>query len=162
MDRIMDRKIKDITGRRFGKLVAIKISSKRYGKKKNIKWYCKCDCGKTVLVSSYGLCCGNTKSCGCSRIKDITGLRSGKLVAIKPTNKRSNNSCNVIWLCKCDCGKTTLVASRNLQNKQVKSCGCLLSETFIIAGKTSKATGMSYYKARTQLRRLQDGLSTVL
>ena len=28
-------------------------------------WECKCDCGRTTVVSSVDLVTGNTKSCGC-------------------------------------------------------------------------------------------------
>lgn len=34
-------------------------------------WECKCDCGKTVLVSAGMLKGGNTTSCGCKKQKNI-------------------------------------------------------------------------------------------
>lgn len=49
----------DITGQRFGKLVAIK-----YDKKKT-RWLCQCDCGRQVFVFGYDLRVGHTQSCGC-------------------------------------------------------------------------------------------------
>lgn len=54
---------KDITGQRFGMLTVMK----RVGTNKHRKalWKCKCDCGKTTVVSSVDLVTGNTKSCGC-------------------------------------------------------------------------------------------------
>ena len=54
---------KDITGQRFGMLTVIK----RTGTNKHRKalWKCKCDCGRTTVVSSVDLVTGNTKSCGC-------------------------------------------------------------------------------------------------
>lgn len=57
----MRRKI-DITGERFGRLVAIRKVKDEKGR---LKWLCQCDCGntKTVVVSS--LLKGLTKSCGC-------------------------------------------------------------------------------------------------
>lgn len=58
---------KDITGQRFGSLVAIKPTDKR--KHGYIVWVCKCDCGKEVEVCSSHLTNGYIKSCGCSRIK---------------------------------------------------------------------------------------------
>ena len=54
---------KDITGQRFGILTVMK----RAGTNKHRKalWKCKCDCGRTTVVSSVDLVTGNTKSCGC-------------------------------------------------------------------------------------------------
>lgn len=57
-------------------------------------------------------------------MKDITGLRFGKLVAIKPTEKRDNIG-RIMWLCKCDCGNEVVVSGYCLRNGGTKSCGCL-------------------------------------
>ena len=53
---------KDITGQRFGRLVALYPLG---SVKKNILWRCKCDCGgaKDVIVGE--LNSRNTRSCGC-------------------------------------------------------------------------------------------------
>ena len=58
--------------------------------------------------------------------KDITGFRSGRLVAIKPTKERKN-SC-VVWEAKCNCGKTCFVRGRSMISGFTRSCGCLLDE----------------------------------
>ncbi len=57
------RKI-DLTGRVFGKLTVISMSTERMNKG-SIKWICECDCGKVVNVVYYNLVYGNTRSCGC-------------------------------------------------------------------------------------------------
>jgi|SRR3990167_1087934 len=54
----MQKKIIDITGKRFGKLIAIKYLEKTY-------WLCKCDCGKTKKIRGSALRGKTTKSCGC-------------------------------------------------------------------------------------------------
>lgn len=55
----------DITGQRFGKLVAVKSI---YNKEKKITlWECKCDCGNTCFVRANRLVHNRTKSCGCLR-----------------------------------------------------------------------------------------------
>jgi hypothetical protein len=56
----------DISGQRFGKLVAVKqgpsdISPSR----KHIKWECLCDCGNVTLARLNSLRSGAAKSCGC-------------------------------------------------------------------------------------------------
>lgn len=53
--------------------------------------------------------------------KDITGLVSGELIALYPTEERSNNG--VVWMCRCSCGKLHKVKSSNLIRKSVTSCG---------------------------------------
>ena len=57
-------KIKDITGEKFGKLIAIKsiYPNDKFG---NIRWLCKCECGKEIITKGCALRSGNTKSCGC-------------------------------------------------------------------------------------------------
>ena len=52
----------DITGQRFGRLVAIKKAPSRSGK---TYWDCKCDCGNTKEVQTTHLRNGTIKSCGC-------------------------------------------------------------------------------------------------
>ena len=61
-------------------------------------------------------------------MKNMTGLRFGKLVAIEPTEKRDCRGV-VYWLCKCDCGKETIVNGSHLRRGLIKSCGCLKIET---------------------------------
>jgi len=55
---------------------------------------------------------------------DIRGQKYNRLTAIKyiPGSR---------WLCLCDCGKSTVVATGNLTNGHVKSCGCLRAEIVI-------------------------------
>lgn len=57
------RKIIDLTGQRFGKLIPIKQNGR--SKDKYVIWLCKCDCGLEINVNSKSLISGNTKSCGC-------------------------------------------------------------------------------------------------
>ena len=59
-------RVNDITNQRFGKLLVISFASKlnyRY------KWNCLCDCGNEIIVESYCLKSGKTKSCGCTNKK---------------------------------------------------------------------------------------------
>lgn len=132
-------------GLRFGRLVVLKQVERRPDDKdKHFKWLCKCDCGKTCVVRSSNLRNGITKSCGCSRfdIKDITGQRFGRLVALKHVGFASNNV--ALWKCKCDCGKMIVARECNLHNGITKSCGCLQVE------KTKKVNS-KHCKAHTRL-----------
>lgn len=53
----------DISGQRFGRLVALEATEKRLGN--SVIWKCQCDCGKAAEVAAINLRNGNTKSCGC-------------------------------------------------------------------------------------------------
>jgi len=53
----------DITGRRYGRLLVVKLTEEtKYGKR---LWECACDCGKTSRLLKRALQSGNTRSCGC-------------------------------------------------------------------------------------------------
>ena len=54
---------KDLTGQRFGRLIAIEPIEER--KDTHIIWRCLCDCGNECFVKSSRLINGATKSCGC-------------------------------------------------------------------------------------------------
>lgn len=56
----------DITGQRFGKLVAIQRAQSR---NKHTCWLCQCDCGNTCEVYTTSLVTGHTTSCGCIQSK---------------------------------------------------------------------------------------------
>ncbi len=72
---VSENKLIDITGKRFGRLIAIACVN-NLGQS---RWRCQCDCGKSVHVAQYNLRSGNTRSCGClkrnvcSEIGRITG-----------------------------------------------------------------------------------------
>lgn len=60
---------------------------------------------------------------------EIVGQRFGKLVVerfshfyVKPSDGKKEKR----WLCRCDCGGTTITSKRKLQTGWTESCGCLL------------------------------------
>ena len=126
----------DLTGQRFGSLIVIKPTDKRYDRR--MVWECRCDCGNTTYVRGSSLSSGNTTSCGGSKHRrkgkgsDLTGQKFGKLTAIRPTDQRIRGY--VVWECKCDCGNTSHITSRRLKNGCAKSCGCLNIRCMDITG----------------------------
>lgn len=112
----------DRIGQRYGMLLVI-AETKQRDSTGSIVWECLCDCGKTTYVPARSLT-PKTKSCGCLNRIDLTGQRSGMLVAIRPTEKRTRIQ-GVLWECKCDCGVTKLVAASEISQKGTQSCGCL-------------------------------------
>jgi hypothetical protein len=57
---------------------------------------------------------------------DMTGKRFGKLVVIERHGSCSNR--HYTWLCKCDCGKKSIVIGGKLRDGSTRSCGCLRDE----------------------------------
>lgn len=55
----------DLSGKRYGRLIAIELIGKT--KQGNALWRCKCDCGKETIARASTLKSGNTQSCGCYR-----------------------------------------------------------------------------------------------
>ena len=64
-----ERRLIDLTGQRFGRLVVISRESQY---RRNAQWRCLCDCGKETVVRGDVLCRGTTQSCGCGK-----GLKHG-------------------------------------------------------------------------------------
>lgn len=58
---------KDLTGKRFGKLVAIRRTDQKDSTNHCWMWECQCDCGNKVLVGTNNLMRkrGGVRSCGC-------------------------------------------------------------------------------------------------
>ena len=99
----------ELAGQKFGRLTAKEISGKtKWGR---IKWWCVCDCGNTVEVSSADLQKGSTGSCGClarelssiNKIIDLTGQVVGKLTVegIVEKTKLGKECSDRKWRCKC-------------------------------------------------------------
>lgn len=57
-------RITDISGQRFGRLLALSPTDRRDGKG-SVIWSCRCDCGTDTEASQDALSWGRTRSCGC-------------------------------------------------------------------------------------------------
>lgn len=58
-----ERAFVDLTGRRFGRLLVLKVAGK--DKQNKRVWECLCDCGNLTIVRGSTLVEGKTRSCGC-------------------------------------------------------------------------------------------------
>lgn len=67
-----------------------------------------------------------------SNFEDLTTRRFGRLVVIELAPKRHA----VMWLCRCDCGQTKVVAAAVLKRGDSRSCGCFRSENSTRVGFT--------------------------
>ena len=57
------------------------------------------------------------------KLIDLTGQRFGKLTVIARDGSDKNNKAT--WLCRCDCGKETVVRGSDLRQEKIHSCGCI-------------------------------------
>jgi hypothetical protein len=137
--------MKNILGQRFGRLVAlVSTDQRRHG---SVVWQCRCDCGKPTLVPTFNLKTGNTKSCGCLQrettsrclIRDLSGRRFGRLIAITLTDRRRRGG--VAWKCRCDCGAMSDVTSADLVSGGTRSCGCSARESKSLNGMANTKHG---------------------
>lgn len=119
---------KDLTNQKFGKLTALY----RLENVSPPMWHCLCDCGNEIDVKSIELTSHNTISCGCKRKdlrKNLIGQKFGKLTVIERSDNyiSPKGQSQVMYICKCDCGREIEVASSSLQQGFTNSCGCLRS-----------------------------------
>ena len=85
-----------------------------------------------------------------ARGEDLTGLRCGTLMVIRPTNEYSCGKRR--WLCQCECGKRTKVVASLLKHGKQKSCGCktreILSKARTVHGETDSRTWKAWKNMR--------------
>lgn len=159
---IIGRKPKDITGKRYGRLIAKQRTDHKDGN--CYIWICHCDCGNTIEVSINRLEHGDIKSCGCllHEFIDITGNIYGNLKVVSYAGNKNRRS---LWNCLCECGKSCVVSYGDLESGNTQSCGCKKSDTMrrmyiantnvtkilnpkLRSTNTSGVTGVSYNKTR--------------
>lgn len=57
----------------------------------------------------------------------MSGQTFGRLTVLMPTKHRNANR-NILWPCRCECGRIVEEDGYNLRHGGVKSCGCLRKE----------------------------------
>ena len=136
------KRIIDLTGKTFGRLTVLSRAEATVPGK--TMWVCQCSCPNHTIVtaSTSSLRGGNKKSCGClakephshTTFIDLTGKRFGRLVVVKrvgnapPSPSMKSKVGPIQYLCKCDCGNTTIATGGNLRSGCKRSCGCLHRE----------------------------------
>ncbi len=161
-------KIKDLVGKRFGKLKVLCLDG--MNKWRGSVWHCLCDCGNECNIRGNSLLSESTRSCGCynkeqvSRrtMKDIAGKRFGRLVVLSLVGK--DRWGRLVWRCRCDCGIENDVLSQSLRSGRTKSCGCYHKEMARIIGLSGKTHGMegtrTYHAWQSMKRRCLNPNST--
>jgi len=82
-----DYKRTNLIGNKFGLLTVMDTASYR-GKQK--QWLCKCDCGNTIIASTYDLTSGHMISCGHLRTKRIAHASKVKQTTNVYNNVKGN------------------------------------------------------------------------
>ncbi len=146
-ERRSKAKIRDLTGKRFGKLVVTGLDHSA----RRSHWKCRCDCGNEIVACADVLQHGYKKSCGCAKINDISGQRFGRLIAKKFV--RVEKKC-ALWECECDCGNTAIIRENSLVSGGTRSCGCLAKEKAIeICTKHGMSESYLYNTWKAMIRR---------
>ena len=73
------------------------------------------------------------------RLIDLTGQRFGRLTVLRRSQK--NIMGHAAWICRCDCGNTTIVSGQLLRDGKTLSCGCLQQELRASKGKSTYKHG---------------------
>lgn len=112
-----------VIGQIYNNIEVIGDTGKRT-KDRNIVVSAKCYCGKVFDTDLSSLRRNRVKSCGCSRIKNLIGLRFNRIIVIDITNNRDKYNNSVVWMCQCDCGKLFQLSTAQLKHPDRVSCGC--------------------------------------
>lgn len=76
-------------------------------------------------------------------VKNRIGERYGRLVVIERAGSNKQNK--ALWLCRCDCGGSTITWFRPTQLTQ--SCGCITRENIAALGRASRKGDVIKYRS---------------
>ena len=76
--------------------------------------------------------------------QNLIGQRFGKLTVIEKTSERKHG--NIVWKCRCDCGKEHFAYTNLLTSGGCKSCGCLIQEERMNRHKSDDIIGHRFGK----------------
>lgn len=85
---------------------------------------------------------------------DLTGQRYGRLIVVSQAPSQNGSK---RWLCKCDCGKETIVHQGNLRRGYTQSCGCYRRECELQRVETQLKT---HGESKTRLFKIWIGIHT--
>lgn len=139
----------DMAGRVYGKWTVLERGGVDAGG--NVLWRCHCACGTERIVSGVALRAGQTKSCRCSRRRDLTGQRFGRLRVVAFSHHAGTQR-KPFWRCVCDCGAETTVNGQPLRNGLIRSCGCLKRDLSVQRATKHGGHGTRTYRSWKAMR----------
>lgn len=83
------------------------------------------------------------------KLIDLTGQRFGRLTVVDRCGCTSDG--HSAWLCKCDCGKTSVVNGRYLTHGNTTSCGCFHKEMLSKRSTTHRKVHTRLYSIWTNM-----------
>lgn len=124
----------DLTGKKFENLTVLYRAEDiiKDGKKRRVKWHCKCNCGNEWDVIADNLNRRPDMTCNECAIKnrnkkqrkDVTDQKFGRLTVL-----------DILWdskpikaICKCDCGNDYIGVKADIVSGHTQSCGCLQAD----------------------------------
>lgn len=133
----MPRTTQDLTGQRFGRLIAIE---RDYTRRDSARWLCRCDCGTEKVITSSCLRTGHTQSCGCLKREGIIA-RSTKHGLT--TRKGRTPTYNTWWNMIRRCTRTEDPRWPDWGGRGIKVCGRWLDYANFLADMGERPPGMS-------------------
>jgi len=131
-----------LKNKKIGKLTVIKKAQSQNGK---TMWRCQCECGNQKNISTFELEFEKIISCGrCHQREKIKKINEGQKIGMVLTQKKYSST---EWICFCDCGKRTILKTRELLKKENPNCGCM------DISKISRRQGINELK----IKRFEDG-----
>ena len=85
-----------------------------------------------------------------SKCKDLLNITFGYLTVIGRAQNNKHN--NAMWLCKCKCGKETVVRGRYLTAQRTVSCGCKKREDVIKRSTTHGLSGSKLFRVWAEMK----------
>lgn len=157
--------IKDISGKKFGKLTALRFS--HIDKRGHAIWEFQCDCEAATVKALRGsrVAAGQTSSCGCA-ISDaqkrrhqahrntVIGTTCGRLTILNVSWIEDNHTAH--YDCVCVCGNRTVVSGINLKSGGTTSCGCYARE---VSSRVHSTHGLSGHPLYTVWLHMNDRCS---
>ena len=118
----------DLTGQIIGNWKVLKVD--HIDKHHNYKYECECQlCHKTKrIMYKQAIEKTNTYGCGCNKILDLTGFKTGHYTVLYKAEDVSDMAFpRKAWMCQCDCGTVRRITETTLINNKNEnySCGCL-------------------------------------
>jgi hypothetical protein len=78
--------------------------------------------------------------------QDLVGKKFNKLTVVKYLGQNKQGQSR--WMCLCDCGNEHEALGWHLKKDQVKSCGCIRSESHVIHGMSNTPEWNSFHAAK--------------
>jgi uncharacterized protein (DUF433 family) len=128
---------KNLVGLTFGRFTVLESGHGSDGK---ASCRCLCRCGVEKSLAAKLLISGMTLSCGClhrdvlvSRGSNLAGQSFGRLTVLGMAQASTGRGHTHRWLCRCSCGKETVVPTDSLTGGNTTSCGCARTDGVRVA-----------------------------